>query len=139
MSVEQNKETIHRHVEEIFNKGKLAVADEIVSPEYVYHGPIGEYKGLEGFKQMVAMALKIFPDIHYTIDDMVAEGDKIAIRYTMTGTFQGEFMGFPPTGKRIKMSQAFFYRFKNGKEVEALPFSDNLDMYRQMGIPIPPG
>jgi steroid delta-isomerase-like uncharacterized protein len=139
MSTEQNKETIRRHVEEIFNKGKLAVADEIISPDYVYHGPIGEYKGLDGFKQMVTMVLKIFPDIHYTIDDMVAEGDKIAIRYTMTGTFQGEFMGIPPTGKRIKMAQAFFYRFKNGKEIEALPFSDNLDMYRQMGIPIPPG
>jgi predicted ester cyclase len=96
MSTEQNKETIRRHVEEIFNKGKLAVADEIISPDYVYHGPIGEYKGLDGFKQMVTMVLKIFPDIHYTIDDMVAEGDKIAIRYTMTGTFQGEFMGGYP-------------------------------------------
>jgi steroid delta-isomerase-like uncharacterized protein len=137
MSTSKNKAVIRRHVEEVFNKGKLAVADEIISPDYVYHGPVGEFKGPEGFKQMVAGGLKAFPDLHYTIDDMVAEGDTVAVRYTMTGTFKGELMGIPPTGKRVNMTEAFFYRFKNGKEVEALPFSDMITFYRQLGIPIP--
>jgi steroid delta-isomerase-like uncharacterized protein len=138
MSIEKNKAVIRRHVEEIFNRGNLAVADEIISPDYVYHGPAGEFKGPEGFKKMVAGALQAFPDIHYTIDDMVAEGDTLAVRYTMTGTFKGELAGIAPTGKRINMPQAFFYRFKDGKEVEALPFTDTLTMYQQMGVK-PPG
>jgi steroid delta-isomerase-like uncharacterized protein len=134
---EKNKATLRRHVEEVFNKGDLSIADEIISPDYVYHGPLGEFKGVNGFKQMVDGALKALPDIHYTIDEMVAEGDTIAVRYTMTGTFKGELMGIPPTGKSIKQTQSFFYHFKNGKEVEALPYSDMLTFYQQLGIPIP--
>jgi len=138
MSVEQNKAILRRqHVEEIFNKGNLKVADEIISPEYVDHGPLGEFKGPEGFKQMVAMARKAFPDIHYTIDDMVAEGDKVAVRYTMTGTFKGKFGDIEPTGKQINMTSAYFYRFKGGKEVEALPFVDMLAFYQQSGVKPP--
>ena len=137
MSAEQNKAVIRRRVEEVFNKGNLAVADNIISPEYVYHGPMGEFRGPEGFKQMVAMARKACPDIHYTIDDMVAEGNKMAVRYTATGTFTGELMGIPPTGKRFNMTQAFFYKFKGGKEVEALPLHDPNAMFQQLGIPIP--
>lgn len=139
MSVEKNKAVIRRHVEEVFNKANLSVADEIISPEYVYHGPLGEFKGVDGFKQMVAMARKALPDIHYTLDEMVAEGETVAVRYTMTGTFKGELAGIPPTGKSIKQTQAFFYHFKNGKELAALPFSDMLTFYQQLGIPIPAG
>jgi steroid delta-isomerase-like uncharacterized protein len=135
---EKNKAVLHRHVEEVFNQGKLEVADEIISPDYVYHGPAGEFKGPEGFKQMVTMTRKALPDIHYTINDMVAEGDKVAVRYTMTATHKGEFIGIPPTGKKLKLEQAFFYRFKNGKEVEALPYSDMLTFFQQLGVK-PPG
>ena len=138
MSIEKNKATIRRHVEEVFNKGKLAVADEIISPDYIYHGPVGEFKGPEGFKQMVTIARQAFPDIHFVIDDVVAEGDKVAVRYTLTGTFKGEFMGIAPTGKKIKETSAYFYRFKDGKEVEALPFTDMLSFYQQLGVK-PPG
>ena len=139
MSVEQNKEIIrNKHLGEIFHKGNLAVVDEIIHPEYVYHGPIGEYKGPEGFKQLVALGRSAFPDIHYDIVDMFGEGDKLAVHYRMTGTFKGEFMGIPPTGNKVDLDQAFLYRFKDGKEVEALPFSDNLAMFQQMGVK-PPG
>jgi steroid delta-isomerase-like uncharacterized protein len=137
---EKNKNILLRqHVEELFNKGNLAVADEIISPEYVYHGPTGEIKGPEGIKQLVSAWRTAFPDGHYTIDDMVAEGDTVAVRYTMTGTLKGEFMGIAPTGKKANLTSAIFYRFKGGKEVEAISFSDSLTMYRQLGIPIPPG
>ncbi len=139
MSTEKNKAVIRRkHVEELFNKGNLAVADDIISSEYVYHGPTGELKGPEGVKQIVTAWRTAFPDGRFTIDDMVAEGDKVAVRYTMTGTFKGEYMGIAPTGKKVNITAAFFYHFKNGKEVEALPFEDMLTFYRQLGIPVPP-
>ena len=138
MSVEKNKAAIHRNVDELWNKGKLAVADDVISPDYVYHSPLGEFKGPEGFKKMVAMELKAFPDIHFTIDDMVAEGDKVAVCYIFAGKFKGEYAGMAPTGKKISMTAAFFYRFKDGKQVEALPFSDMLSFYQQAGVK-PPG
>jgi hypothetical protein len=100
---------------------------------------MGEFKGPEGFKQMVAMICKACPDTHYTIDDMVAEGDKVAVLYTFTGTFTGEFQGIPPTGKRAEMKQAFIYHFKDGKEVKALVLHDPNELFRELGIPIPPG
>ena len=137
MSVEENKAIIRNKHVEIFNKGDLSIADEIISNDYVYHGPMGEYKGVEGFKQIVTAVRAAMPDVHFMIDDMVAEGDKVAVRYTWTGTFKGELMGMAPTGKKFTMTSAYFYRFKDGKEVEALPFSDMLSFYQQLGIPIP--
>jgi predicted ester cyclase len=139
VSVEQNKALIlNKHLGEVFHKGNLSVVDEIIHPDYVYHGPLGEAKGPEGFKQIVNQALTAFPDIHYDIIDMFGEGDKLAVHYRMTGTFKGALMGIPPTGNKVDLPQAFLYRFKDGKEVEALPFSDMLTMYQQMGIK-PPG
>lgn len=137
MSKEEKHKTLlrTRHIADVFNKGKLEVADEIISPDYVFHqGPLGEFKGPEGFKRMVTMARTAMPDIHYTIDDMIAEGDRVAVLYTMTGTFTGKLGEIPPTGKRVNMKQVFFYRFKDGKEVEALPLHDANELNRQLGI-----
>ena len=141
MSVEENKATLRsQHVEELFNKGNLSVADEIISADYVCHHPSGiEFKGPEGVKQLVAMARNAFPDLHFTIDDMVAEGDKVAVRYTYTGTHKGEYMGIAPTGKQVTMTAANFYRFEGGKEVEDLPYSDSLALYQQLGVSPPTG
>ena len=136
MSEEENKAVIYRHVE-VLNKGDLSIVDEIISPDYVYHRPTGELNGRDGFKQIVTMVRNAFPDINYTIDDMVAEGDTVAARYTWTGTFKGELMGMAPTGKQFTMTSAYFYRFSDGKEVEATPFIDLLTFYKQLGIPIP--
>ncbi len=86
---------------------------------------------------MVAMERKAFPDLHMEIDDMIAEGDKMAVRYTYTGTFKGDFMGIPPTGKKFNMPHAMFYRFKDGKQAEVAMFLDMLSWYRQLGVPIP--
>ena len=136
---EVNKAALLLYVEEALNKGNLAVIDECISADWVYNSPLGQgLKGTEGFKQMVAMMRNAFPDIHYTFDDIVAEDDKVAARFTMTGTHKGDFMGIPPTGKQIKMTGAYFYRFKDGKEVEAIPFTDSMAMLRQLGVS-PPG
>ena len=138
MSVEENKAVIHRHVEEVFNQGDLDVVDEIVSPDYVYHGPLGEFTGTEGFKQIVMLARNAFPDINFVIDDMIGEGDKLAVRYSWTGTFLGKFGDLEPTGKKVNITAAYFYKFADGKEVEAIPYSDMLSFYQQIGA-TPPG
>ena len=138
MSVEENKATLRsKHVEELFNKGDLSVADEIIAPNHVVHVPLGEFKGPEGLKQIVQMWRNAFPDGRFTIDDMVAEGDKVAVRYTWTGTHSGEYSGIAPTGKKVTMTAAFFYRFEGGKEVETLPYSDMLALYQQLGVTPP--
>ena len=140
MSVEANKATLrYKHIDELFNKGNLSIADEIISPDYVYHSPFGvDFKGPEGVKQMVSTSRDAFADLHFTIEDMVAEGDKVAVRATMTGTHKGEYMGIAPTGKEINLTLAMFYRFVDGKEVEALSYDDTLALYQQLGVS-PPG
>ena len=139
MSVEENKAILLNKHLEMFNEGNLSIADEIISPDYIYHGPAGEFKGPEGVKQMVQTFRVAFPDGTFTINDMIGEGDKIAVRYTLTGTHKGDYLGLPPTGKQINMEGSFFYKFENGKEVEALPFMDSLTMFQQLGISPPSG
>ena len=137
MSVEENKENIRRHVEDVFNKGDLSIVDELIAPNYVARSPMGEIKGPEGFRQTVVTMRNAFPDLHYTIDDMVAEGDWVAVRYTLTGTFTGEFGSRAPTGKKLTRAEANFHRFEGGKQVEMVGYLDRLTAYQQLGIPLP--
>jgi predicted SnoaL-like aldol condensation-catalyzing enzyme len=86
MSTEENKAVVRRIWEEILNKGDLALVDEIIATNYVGHGPGGqEVKGSEGLKQLFTMYLNAFPDLHFTIEDMVAEGDKVVCHVTGQG------------------------------------------------------
>ena len=136
MSTEKNKAIMRRIVEEAFNKGNLAVVDECTAAGYVLH-TTPETKGPEGFKQMVTMLRTAFPDMHQTIEDMVAEGDKVAHSVTWRGTFKGEYMGIAPTGKKFTVALAGFTRFAGGKQVEGWIYADALTFYQQLGIPIP--
>ena len=137
MGVEENKAVIQHDIEELYNKGDLSVADEILAHDFVRRTPSGELRGPEATKQIVKLLRTAFPDFHCTIDDMVAEGDKVAVGITWTGTHKGDFMGIPPTGKKIKISEAIFYRFENGKEVELRSYMDVLDFYQQLGVTPP--
>jgi len=136
MSAEKNKAIMRRIVEEAFNKGNLAVVDECTAADYVLH-TTPETKGPEGVKQFVTMIRKAFPDTHQTIEDMVAEGDMVAHRYTWTGTFKGEMMGIAPTGKKLTITMAGFTRFAGGKQVEGWAYGDMLAFYQQLGIKPP--
>lgn len=138
MSTEENKAKTRRIIEEAVNKGNLAVVDEILAPDYVYHRSLGDVKGPEGLKQFFTMLRTAFPDINATIEDMVAEGDMVAYRFILKGTFTGEMMGIPPTGKSMALPEAHFVRFEDGKEVEEFPYIDSLTLYQQLGIS-PPG
>ena len=138
MSTAKNKAVMHRVFEEVLSKGNLAIIPELIAPDYVFHSPLGvEIKGPEGFKQNVIMYRTAFPDIQAKIIDIVAEGDKVAVRYSMTGTFKGEMMGVAPTGKRLDTTGTVFIRFAGGKEIQASSNTDMLTWYRQLGIPIP--
>ena len=138
MSTEENKAKARRIIEEAVNKGNLAVVDEIMAPNYVYHRPTGDVKGPEGIKQFFTMLRTAFPDVNVTIEDMVAEGDMVAYRFMLKGTFKGEMMGIPPTGGQIAFPEAHFLRFEDGKEVDEVPYFDSLTMFHQMGVK-PPG
>jgi len=89
---------------------------------------------LKDFKQKESEAFDAFPDMHVTIDDMVAEGDKVAMRVTMTGTHKGEFMGIPPTNKKVTISLIAIDRFAGGKIVEDHGEYNALDLMRQLGL-----
>jgi predicted ester cyclase len=134
---EKNKAAIRRDVEEVTNKGNLAVVDEITASDYVLHiSP--EVKGPEGYKQFINIMRAAFPDLHMKIDYMVAEKDMVAVFYTLTGTFKGEMAGIRPTGKNMTTKSAALIRFKSGKQVEAWRYTDMLAFYQQLGIK-PPG
>ena len=137
MSAKDNKEIVRRTVEEAINKGKLDVVDEAMDTSYVYHVPDNEVIGPDGFKLYVSMMRAALPDLHMNIDAMVAEGDMVASRFTITGTHHGHFMGIAPTGKLVTISEAVFIRFENGKEVEAWPYTDTLSIYQQLGVSNP--
>ena len=134
MSTEENK-AIMRRIFELFNTGNLALAEEVLAADVVDHqAPPGIEPGLAGFKQLVTMFRSAFPDIQMTIEDIIAEGDKVVARSTMRGTHQGEFMGIPPTGKQFSATSIDIVRFAGGKGVEHWGNSDDLGMLQQLGV-----
>jgi len=115
---------------EAFNDGGLSLVDELVSPEYV--GARGD-KGPAGFKAVVIGLRAAFPDIHYTLDDVVAEGDRVAVRWHWTGTHRAAFRGFPATGKTIANTGIGIFQFQDGTIVTAALETDRLGFLEQMG------
>jgi len=134
MSTEENKEIVRRVIDEIVNKGKLSLTDEVLAGNYIYHFPTHDIKGPEGFKEFVTSMRKAFPDLHVTIEDIIAEGDSVAARVMMRGTFKGELNGLAPTGRKLNFPEAVFVRFENGKEVEATAYGNMSSFNEQLGI-----
>lgn len=136
--IEANKAIQRRVFEEIWNQGALDVADEICVPNIIFHGLADEDMiGPEAFKQFVAMYRGAFPDIHYTIEDQVAEGDMVATRWTATGTHQGELMGIPATGVQTTVTGIAIDRIPDGRAVETWENYDNWGLMQQLGV-MPP-
>jgi len=140
MSIKEIKE-LGRHLVEEWNKGKaaaMAVMDELYAPDVVFHGGTGEdIRGLKGYKQVLSEFFSAFPDVHFTFDDMVVEGDKVATRWTITGTHKGEFRGIPPTNKKVTIWGISIDRIAGGKVVEEWERFDTLGFMQQLGL-IPP-
>jgi steroid delta-isomerase-like uncharacterized protein len=141
MSTEQNKAVVRQMVEEVFNRGNVGRSDEFVAPDFVEHEelPPGMPRDREGVKQLTALMLSAFPDFKATIDDMVAEGDKVVMRMTWRGTHKGEFMGVPPTGKRVSFEVIDIIRIAGGKFVEHWGLMDGMGLMQQLGAMPAPG
>ncbi len=140
MSAEENKEKARRLLEEGFGQGNLNVVDEVLDPDFVCYDPnseAGEVRGAETFKGEIEYFRQAVPDLTYTVEDQVAEGDEVVTRWKASGTHQGEFFGVPGSGKRIEMSGIQIDRFdgESGKMVEEWPEYDLLGAMRQMGCP----
>jgi len=136
MSTEENKALVRRYFEEVVNQKRLERADQFVAPDYLDHAAVpGQGPGLEEAKQQRwAMYFAAIPDLHVTIDDMVAEGDKVAVRCTVEGTPQGALLGIPPTGKSFRVSDYCIYRLVEGKVAENWEQIDALGAMQQMGV-----
>ena len=140
MSTEQNKALVRRMIEEIFNRGNMSLADEMLAPDFVDREqlPPGIPNDREGVKVLTTMLRGAFPDFKATIDDILAEGDKVVIRMTWSGTQKGEFMGIPATGKRVSFGVIDIMRIAGGKLVEHWGQMDSMGMMQQLGaIPAP--
>jgi steroid delta-isomerase-like uncharacterized protein len=136
MSTEQNKALFRRMVEEVFNRGNIDLVDEFLAPDFIEREelPPGVPPGREGVKQLTSMLRSAFPDFKATIDDMIAEGDKVVVRSTWSGTHKGEFMGIPPTDKSVSFGVFDIVRISEGKFVEHWGLMDSLSMMQQLGV-----
>ena len=140
MSEAENKAFVRRVTDELFNKRSVDAVSDFFAPELIPHIlPPGMSCDRDGFKQLVAALVGAFPDFHVTIDDMVAEGDKVVGRATATGTHKGEFFGIAPTGKHATWTEIFLWRISGDKVAEIWGEVDQLGLMQQLGVVAPPG
>lgn len=139
MSAEQNKANSRRFLEEAANKGNLDLIDEIADPNCVIHQAAGvgggDVRGREALKQFVKMYYAAFPDLRFTVEDQIAEGDKVVTRWSSEGTHKGELMGIAPTGKHAAgITGITIDRYSGGKFVEGWGNWDTLGLMQKLGI-----
>jgi len=135
-TTEQNKALARRWSEELWGRGHLAVADEILAPDYVRHDPGDPFpaRGPEDVKRIVTMLRAMLPDLRIEIDAIIAEGDLVVTRYTSVATDTVGYMGHPPTGRTINTSAMQMFRFAGGRIVESWAVRDDLGVLRQLGM-----
>ena len=128
---EENKALFRRTYEVLLNQGKLEVAEELVSADFVNHeAPPGRDRGPESMRGLATMLRTAFPDLRFAIEELVAERDMVAGRLTMSGTHEGPLMGTPATGRSVRQEHMHFVRFRDGKAVEHWGVRDDLGMMR---------
>ncbi len=142
MSTEENKATVRRFTEEV-NQGNVAALDELCAPNWVYHDPdFPDVRTLEDYKRFATEARSAFPDFHTTIEDLIAEGDQVVVRFTWRGTNTGDIvtpMHIPATGKQVSVTGINIVRFAGGKGVEVWSVGDSLGLFQQLGLIPAPG
>lgn len=133
MSTEKNKSVMGKFVEFI-NTANEEMAADLISEEAIFYAPTNPepLKGTQGYMLILNMMRNSFPDISWKLEEMVAENDSIAARFTMTGTHKGEFFNIPPTGKAFKINVMNFYRFSNGKIIEEFGQPDIFGLLQQL-------
>ena len=135
--LEKNKAVVQRYVDEIQNAHSLDGIESIFAEDFVDHMASSGglfLGGMEGLKRGYAAFLNAFPDLHVTVEDMIAEGDKVVAYKTLSGTHRGSHLGIPPTGKHVQYQIISIYRIKNGKIVEYWGLQDEMSLKRQLGV-----
>ena len=131
MSLEENKAIVRRFIE-AYNQRNLDLFDDFVAPDFVDH--VHQQQGLESLKKIFNIAFIGMPDLHETIEDIIAEGDKVWARLTYTGTHTGDWFGLAPTGKKVTINLFAIYRIVDGKIVEGWFFTDDLTLLKTLGV-----
>lgn len=136
MSSEQNKAIVRKSFDELFSQGDLSVADDVFAADYVGHDPAmpQPIRGPAEFKRFVTMYRTAFPDLTLTVEDQLADGDRVVTRFTARGTNRGPLMGIPPTGRKVTITGISIDRMVDGKSAESWTNYDLLGMMQQMGI-----
>lgn len=136
MSAEENKAIMRRYFEGGWEQGNLELLDELLAADYVNHNPATPElpTGPEGVKGVVSMFRSGMPDLKVIIEDMLAEGEKVATRYTLEGTHEGELFGVPPTGKRLSIESMTIERVSEGRIRDHWRVTDSLEMMQQLGV-----
>jgi steroid delta-isomerase-like uncharacterized protein len=131
-----SKAIIRRLYEEVWNKRKLEVVSDIISPSHALHdnNSSGSSVGPEAYRAQVAVFLAAFPDLRFTVEDTVAEKDKVAASWTISGTHKGEYLGVRPTNKKISMDGITIHHIANGRIIDSYISSDFLGLMRQLGL-----
>jgi steroid delta-isomerase-like uncharacterized protein len=133
---EQNKANVRRLFEEVWNEGHVPVADELITTTYTHHDTstpdVG--RGPESEKKRVTLYRNAFPDIRFTIEDILAEGETVVTRWSCRGTHKGDLNGIPPTGKQFNITGVSIARFTNGKMFEGYVNWDALGLMQQLGV-----
>ncbi|HUG14285.1 MAG TPA: ester cyclase [Thermomicrobiales bacterium] len=139
MTAQDNKEVILRWFAEAWNKGNIDVADEIVTDDYVGYvsGNPGPMDGRGPLQQFVTDWRTAFPDVHYTVHDVIGEGDMTLAYWTASGTHTGPMLGIPPTGRKVTIEGATISRYRDGQVVVGRGIFDRLDILQQLGV-MPP-
>jgi steroid delta-isomerase-like uncharacterized protein len=135
---ERNKATLRRLIDAMNTNDVEIISrtiDELFEPDVVVRNPLPlDVPGAQGLKRVFTMLHRAYPDLHITIEDVIAEGNKVVVRNSVTGTHRGEYMGIPPTGKTVTYNEIFIARFVNGRVVEAWGVVDVLAQMRQLGV-----
>lgn len=139
MSLEQNKAVVRRWIEEGWNQGRLEVADELYAPDFMARGSVAdpglELRGPVAVKAFARRTRAAFPDIHFTVEQLLAEEDMVVGVFTVRGTHHGELDGIPATGRRVEFVAVDVWRLAGGRIVERrLALIDRLDLMRQLGL-----
>ncbi len=132
----ENANTVRKLIDEVWNRGQMALADMMYTPDYINHDPASTIttRGPEAVKQNATMYRKAFPDLRLNVEETISDGDHVVARWTSTGTHSGDLQGIAPTGRRITSTGITIARFVNGKIAEEWANWDTLGLMRQLGV-----
>jgi steroid delta-isomerase-like uncharacterized protein len=134
MPMADNKDVIRRFIEEVLNEGRFEQLDELVQEDFVELDPLpGQFPGREGLQEVIRQMRGAFPDMHWVIEEMIGEADKVCTRFTWTGTQRGLFVGVPATGRRVTVRGLVIDRLHSGKMADSRILMDTLGLMQQLG------